>query len=128
MATTPRVADRQVTASSISATEKVKLWRSGSFMERTTWRRSLRELACSMRSSRVRWATGMTCAASYGGQRDRFPGRDSPGCFIVARSWSGTAGSLRARNDLRCSAQESEGNDGFAGVAGFSDELFFECV
>src|ERR1035438_9707437 len=59
MATTPRVADCHVTASSSSATETLKPWRIWSLSERTTCRRSLSDRACSMRISSVKWATGM---------------------------------------------------------------------
>src|SRR5580658_1786781 len=81
MAAMPRVADCQVTASSSSATETLKPWRSWSLRERTTWRRSLSDWACSMRISRVSWATGMVvrichgqCKAGLGGRGKFFLG------------------------------------------------------
>src|ERR1039458_1326934 len=61
MATTPRVADCQSSLGLSSATETLKLLPRRSFRLRRTWRRSLRECASSMRSSRLRYAMGM-CA------------------------------------------------------------------
>src|ERR1035438_165644 len=59
MLTTPIVARFQSSAASSSATDTLKLVRSRSFKERTTWRRSLSDCAASMWSSRVRKAMGM---------------------------------------------------------------------
>src|ERR1700691_4875538 len=59
MATMPRVARFQAEASSSSAIEMLKPWRSLSLSERTAWRRSLRDCACSMANSSVSEAMGM---------------------------------------------------------------------
>src|SRR4051812_32352236 len=122
MATTPSVADRQVTASSISATEMLKLWGSWSFKERTTWRRSLRDWACSMRSSRVRWATGMA-SRPRAAAREEFPWVRLSGVLhcsaLVVRVWA---------RDCAGSAQEGEGDDGLAQVLRFSEKVCFELV
>src|SRR5580698_10608860 len=59
MATTPSVARFHAEASSSSAIEMLKLWRSLSLSERTAWRRSFNDCACSMASSSVSEAMGM---------------------------------------------------------------------
>src|SRR5258707_7782725 len=59
MAAMPRVARFQTIPSSSSATERLKPWRSLSFMERRTWRRSFNDWACGISSSMVSLAMGI---------------------------------------------------------------------
>ena len=109
----PRVARFQTMPSSSSAMERLKPWRSLSFMERTTWRRSLRDWAWGISSSMVSLAMGILAKEDeVDGHADADGGEDDSENDGVAGDAAGLpcAGAELA-DELEVAEDRAEGND-----------------